>query len=264
MVPRRSLALVVAVALAVIASAAAYAGLHAAQERADKNAAAASVYVLKGVVPRDDSVAFAYAQGLIAKTQTPVQFVPAGAVTNLSSISDNVAQYELPPGEIVTNAMFVPQSTIHSIAAERVPTGDVAVSVTTDLVHGVAGLIQPGDKTDILVNTGGSQETFLFQSVPVLAVDTTLVAAKGTTPGAGGNPFTQAKNVITFAVPPAAASTIAHASGIYLALEAAGDASSSSIIDGSTLVPGLPTAALNSPPSTGQRVVSSNNEENTP
>ena len=44
------------------------------------------------------------------------------------------------------------------LAAQTVPKGDVAVSVSVDQVHGVAGLIQPGDKVDILVDLGGDQE----------------------------------------------------------------------------------------------------------
>jgi Flp pilus assembly protein CpaB len=247
MVPRRSLAVVVAVALALIASAAAYAGLHTAQEDAAKNATLTSIYVLKGVVPRDDTAAFANAEGLIKTKRIPRQLVPVGAVTRLSAIGDYVAQYDLPPGEVVTNTMFVSPATVHGLAAQRLPKGDVAVSVTTDLTHGVAGLIEPGDKADVLVNMNGDQETFLLQSVLVLAVDTTLVPARGqrlssTHSGA----FTQARNVVTFAVPPPTASKLAEANngdggvsgGIYLALDAIGNIPSSSTITGSTLVPG--------------------------
>jgi Flp pilus assembly protein CpaB len=202
-----------------------------------------------------------------------MQLVPTGAVTHLSAIGDNVALYNLPSGAVVTDSMFVSPATIHSLAAQRVPPGDVAVSVSTDLVHGVAGLIQPGDKADILVNIQGNLETMLFQSVPVLAVDTTLVPARGKTSGvAQANAFTEAKNLITFAVPPPAATAIAAASngaggvsgGLYLALAARGNAPSSSTIDGSTLVPGFSSVGSNSVSSGAVHVFKSNNEENHP
>ena len=82
------------------------------------------------------------------------------------------------------SGMFQSPDTIASVAAETVPQGDVAISVSVDQVHGVAGLIQPGDKVDILIDVNGSQETYLYQAVPVLAVGTTLVPAPGTTESA--------------------------------------------------------------------------------
>jgi Flp pilus assembly protein CpaB len=273
MVPRRSLAVVVAVALAVVVSAAAYAGLHSAQLDAQKNARLTSVYVLNGPVARGDSAGFADALGLIKTSRIPMQLVPAGAVTRLSLIRDNVAQFDLPSGAVMTDSMFVSPATLHSLAAQRVPRGDVAVSVSTDLVHGVAGLIQPGDKADILVNIQGGLETMLFQSVPVLAVDTTLVPARGQAAGAvHANAFTGAKNVITFAVPPPTATTIAAATngaggvsgGLYLALAARGNAPSSATIDGSTLVPGFSSGGSTPTSSGGVHVFIGDTNENHP
>jgi pilus assembly protein CpaB len=249
MVPKRSVAVVVAVVLATIASAGAYLGLRSAQQGADRNAAVTSVYVLKGLVPRNDSGAAAYAQGLIKATRLPRQFVPAGAVTNLSSIRDRVAGSDLPAGEIVVGGMFVSLTAIAGAAAQRVPPGDVAVSVSVDRVHAVAGLIRPGDKVDILVDIGGASETFLYQSVPVLAVGTTLVPAPGTAT-AGPGAATQAGNVITFAVAPAAAARISQANsggggvtgGVYLALAAPGNAVVAfTTITGANLIPGSET-----------------------
>ena len=251
--PRRSVAVLVAVVLAVMASAAAYDALHTAQQKAYKNATITSVYILKGVVPQNESGGAAEAQGLIKPTRMPLQFVPPGAVTDLAAIRDRVAGANLPTGEILVSGMFVSLKSISSVAAERVPKGDVAVSVATDQVHSVAGLIQPGDKVDILVDIRGAQETFLYQSVPVLAVGTTLVPAPGSTSTAG-HPTTvsQAGNVITFAVTRDAAARIALANnggggvtgGIYLALEAAGSGTMTTpTITGANLVPGGPSVS---------------------
>jgi pilus assembly protein CpaB len=251
----------VAVALATLARAAAYVGLHSAQKTAAKNASLASVYVLKAIVPADDSAGSAYAQGLIKVVRLPSQFVPTGAVTNLSTIRAHVAWYELPADEVVTQAMFVSPGALHSIAAERIPKGDVAVSVSVDQVHGVAGLIQPGDRVDILANKGGNQETFLYQSVAVLAVGTTLVSSPGNATPGSTRAADQAKNIITFAVNNADATEIAQANsggggvtgGIYLALSAAGTPRvPATAITVSNLVPGLNIPA--SPPGAAQRV----------
>lgn len=261
--PRRSVAVVVAAVLAALVSVAAYAGLNGAQQTAERNARLTSVFVLTGTVPRGDSAGFARAEGLIRAKKLPGQLVPAGAVTRFSSISDHVALDQLPATQVVTADMFVAPAAIHSAAARRVPHGDVAVSVSTDLTHGVAGLLQPGDRADILVSLQrGSVESFLYQAVPVLAVDTTLVSGKGQSGGTTST-FNQAKNIITFAVPPPAAAAIALAGGggggvsggLYLALAAVGSRSSTSSspvsISGTTLVPGAPSLGSNGVPSSG-------------
>jgi pilus assembly protein CpaB len=291
-VPRKSLAVVVAIALAVVASAAADLGLHSAQKNAQKNATLTSVYVLKGAVPRNESVAAAYLQGLITSTRLPVQFVPAGAVTNLSLIRNHEAEYNLPAGQVVVDAMFISPKAGTSLAAQTVPKGDVAVSVSVDQVHGVAGLIQPGDKVDILVDLDSDQESYLYQLVPVLAVGSTLVPTPHTTatPVANSSTSTTTPNdqsasanpenskvIITFAVPPAAAATIALANsggggvsgGLYLALVASGDAAvSATTISGANLITGLPAGSASNPGSTivssGGHVSHSDTDEKTP
>ncbi len=277
--PRKSLAVVVAVALAVVVSAAAYAGLHSAQKSADNNARLTSVYVLKGAVPRNESAAAAYLQGLITTTRLPLQFVPVGAVTNLSHIRDNEAEYNLPAGEVVVDAMFVAPKAGSSLAAQTVPKGDVAVSVSVDQTHGVAGLIQPGDKVDILVDLNGDQEIYLYQLVPVLAVGASLVPTpetKTTTPQASVT-VPQTKVIITFAVTRVAAARIALANssgggvagGLYLALVASGSAAvPATTISGANLIPGSPAASGSNPAPTavsiGGHVTHSETDEKTP
>jgi pilus assembly protein CpaB len=291
-VPRKSLAVVVAIALAVVASAVADIGLHSAQKNAQKNAALTSVYVLKGAVPRNESVSAAYLQGLITSTRLPLQFVPAGAVTDLSQIRNHEAEYNLPAGQVVVDAMFVSPKAGTSLAAQTVPKGDVAVSVSVDQVHGVAGLIQPGDKVDILVDLEGDLETYLYQLVPVLAVGSTLVPGphlktasvptSSTSPGTSTSQSASVKTegskvIITFAVPPAAASTIALANssgggvsgGLYLALVASGDAAvSATTISGANLILGSPAGSASNPGTTivssGGHVTHSDTDEDTP
>jgi pilus assembly protein CpaB len=179
--------------------------------------------------------------------------------------------------------MFVSPDAIPSVASETVPKGDVAISVSVDQVHGVAGLIQPGDKVDILVDIGGDQETYLYQSVPVMAVGTTLVPVAGKRSTAGQTSAdAQPSNIITFAVPPAAATRIALANsggggvtgGIYLALAAPGNGPTSTTpVTGSNLIDGAstgaPTPAGGSSPSasglaTGERIQGSEKNDTTP
>jgi Flp pilus assembly protein CpaB len=280
--PRRSLAVLIATALAVLASAGAYVGLHSAQQKDKKNASATFVYVLTGTVPPDDSVASAYSEGLIREAQTRAQFVPIGAIRDLAMIHNEVAWYSLPAGEVVVGGMFVSPGSIGSLAAKRVPSGDVAVSVTANQVHSVAGLIQPGDEVDIMVDIDGNQERYLYRSVRVLGVGTTLVPAPVNTPSSDSVSATLANNVITFAVPLTYASYIAQANnsgsgvigGVYLALAGVDNgAMPIATVTGSNLIQGGPSNvpssvsgsnSLLAGPMIGEHVVRSETNENTP
>jgi pilus assembly protein CpaB len=254
MTPKRTVVVAVAVAVGVVASVLSYVFLNNAQQNAYHNAKLVPAYVITKEIPRTLSGADAVNGGYVKQEKVPAEFRPSSAVTDVSDIRDQAAGTNLPAGEIVTSGMFVSPDSIASVAAETVPAGDVAISVSVDQVHSVAGLIQPGDKVDMLLDINGNQETYLYQAVPVLAVGTTLVPAPGTTATATAaqtSPATQESNVITFAVPPAAAARIALAQsdgggvtgGIYLALEAAGNTPTApTTITGSNLIPSSTTA----------------------
>ena len=246
MTSKRTVVVAVAVAVGVLASVLSYVFLNNAQNNAYHNAKLVNAYVIAKPIPRTLSGSDAASGGYLQQKKVPAEFRPSTAVTNLSSIRDDEANANLPVGEIAVSGMFSSPDTIASVAAETVPQGDVAISVSVDQVHAVAGLIQPGDKVDILLDINGSQETTLYQQVPVLAVGTTLVPAPGTAPSGTQTTATTTSNVITFAVTPAAAARIALADsdgggvtgGIYLALEAAGNpAAAPTTITSANLIP---------------------------
>jgi pilus assembly protein CpaB len=259
MTSKRTVVVAVAVAVGVVASVLSYVFLNNAQNNAYHNAKLVNAYVIAKPIPRTLSGVDAANGGYLQEKKVPAEFRPASAVTNLTSIRDDSANTNLPVGEIVVSGMFVAPDTIASVAAETVPQGDVAISVSVDQVHAVAGLIQPGDKVDILLDINGNQETTLYQQVPVLAVGTTLVPAPGTTPSGTQTTASTTSNVITFAVTPAAAARIALADsdgggvtgGIYLALEAAGNpAEAPTTITSSNLIPASTTGVTATPTTT--------------
>ena len=57
----------------------------------------------------------------------------------------------LVPGQVVVDGMFVDQATAFVTFSERIPVDQVAVTVSVDQVHGVAGLLVPGDKVNLMV-----------------------------------------------------------------------------------------------------------------
>ena len=152
MTSKRTVVVAVAVAVGVVASVLSYVFLNNAQNNAYHNAKLVYAYVITKPIPRTLSGVDAANGGYLEQKKVPAEFRPASAVTNLSAIRDQAADANLPAGEIVVSGMFESPDTIASVAAETVPAGDVAISVSVDQVHGVAGLIQPGDKVDILLD----------------------------------------------------------------------------------------------------------------
>lgn len=273
MTSKRTVVVAVAIAVGVVASVLSYVFLNNAQQNAYHNAKLVPAYVITKAIPRTLSGVDAVNGGYVKQEKVPAEFRPTSAVTDVNDIRDQAAGTNLPAGEIVTSGMFVAPDSIASVAAETVPAGDVAISVSVDQVHSVAGLIQPGDKVDMLLDINGNQETYLYQAVPVLAVGTTLVPAPGTAATAAQTTAaTQESNVITFAVPPAAAARIALAQsdgggvtgGIYLALEAAGNTPTApTTITGSNLIPGN-TAGASAPTGTNEAAGATTTTTTTP
>ena len=68
-------------------------------------------------------------------------------------IRGKVALTKLSAGQIVVDGMFVEPRVAQVTAAQRIPAGQVAVTVSVDQVAGVAGLLVPGDKVNIMVST---------------------------------------------------------------------------------------------------------------
>lgn len=224
---RRSVIVAVALVLGVVAGGAAYAFLHDVQQRAYNGAKLADVYEASGPIPKGASGAAAVGAGLITKTQIPAKFRPAGTVTDLASIQAEVATGDIAAGQVVVGGLFASPSSTAGTAAQSIPKGDVAITVSVDPVHAVAGLPEPGDQVDILVSMNhGAQEQYLYQNVPVLAVGSTLAnrptqaTATAATTGGGqaagsaqgqGQAPAPSSNLVTFAVSPDAAARIAFA-----------------------------------------------------
>ena len=222
---RRSMIVLVAVLLGVAAGGASYAYLHSVQQRAYHNAALTQVYEVKGAIGKGATGAAAIAAGQIVKAQIPSQFRPADAVSDLASIRGEVAVANLTNGEVISSGLFVAQIVAAGTAAQAVPAGDVAISLSLDSVHSVAGLVQPGDLVDLLIQRPDGSEDALYQNVLVLAIGTT-VAGTAQTAAASTTPA-NSSNLYTFAVPLDAAARLAlvsagadGTSNLYMALVA--------------------------------------------
>ncbi|MBV9410484.1 MAG: Flp pilus assembly protein CpaB [Acidimicrobiia bacterium] len=210
--------LVVAVVVALVAAGAIYSYLNSVQDRAYNNAKLVKVYRVDKDIAKGLPGEQAIDQEYVKSGDIPQQYRPTTALTDINAIRGKVALNNLSAGQIVVDGMFVDPRTATVSFAQRIPPGQVAVTIQVDNIRGVAGLIVPGDQVNIMAQAQDGQR-YLFQNVNVLAVgntpapqpgDTTATTAQTTAGGGSG--------LMTFAVPPLAAAKISVASGVYLTL----------------------------------------------
>ena len=240
---KRTLVLLAALVVGVVAAGALYFYVNGIENRAYKGTQPVVVWVVKQNIPAGTSCAAA--QPAIGQKKVPLDVRPATAITDPSTIVGKVAKINLVAGQVVTSDMFAEQTDVlQSTFADRLGVGRVAVTVSVDQVHGVSGLLQPGDRVTMMVvltgaeagaASGNSTTTttvqgqaptqgadlgeirFLYQNVEILAVGTNI----GTSNPSGNTQVTAASSgLITFAVPADAAARIALVGAqLYLALE---------------------------------------------
>jgi pilus assembly protein CpaB len=218
--PSRTVIVIAAVAAALLAGTAASAFLSGSDARAYKGATLVKVYKVVKDVPKGFSGDEAIATEKVKVDKIPQEFRPGTALTDVNALRGKVALTNLSANQVLVDGMFVDPRVAQVTAAQRIPSGQVAVSLTFDQVHAVAGLLVPGDKVNIMINVDGAEHT-LYQNVNILYIGTQAAPQAGDTaavaaPAAGSN-------LITFAVPQDAANRLAWAfkndpSTIHLAL----------------------------------------------
>jgi pilus assembly protein CpaB len=80
----------------------------------------------------------------------PQQYVAANAISSARAVDGQVLAVPLSKGEQVTATRF--QFSSDAGLAFEVPSGMVAISLSSDEVRGVAGLVKPGDNVAIVVS----------------------------------------------------------------------------------------------------------------
>lgn len=249
---RRTLILVAAIVIAMVAAFLVYNYVDGVEQNAMGDAKLVPVFVVEAPIAR--GAAGEAAAGGIKRSNIPQEFKPANAITSLEDIAGKVAIGDLAPNQVVVADMFVDRSDpaarkSNSEYLRRIRGEDqVAITISVDQVRGTAGLIEPGDYVSIMLTSnsqapadgqggqaaqGDSSALFttgaryLFQKAEVLAVDKTFVPQAGQTATAPAdttdtNNGTQQRGLITLIVPARAAQYIGSVAPdrIYLVLVA--------------------------------------------
>jgi pilus assembly protein CpaB len=248
---RRTLILLGAIAVGVVAALLLFNYVRGIEDRANENAKRVDVFSAQADIIRGTPGETAVADGSIASSKIPQEFKPTTAISTTDEIQKKVALFDIPQNTVIVKDMFVdPASTQISFRARLKDPGHQAISVSVDSIRAVGGFLVPGDQVNIMVMAEvtapegacespdprsvpvgcyiTSMARYLYQEVHILAVgaqpelspgeQVSTTNADGTTTETTGDSGT-----ITFNVPPQAAQWIASAQtggGMYLTLVA--------------------------------------------
>lgn len=227
---RRTLILVAAIAVGVVAAFFLFNYVNGVEDRANENAERVHVFMVKSEVPRGTFGEEAEAQGLVVAAEIPRQFLPATAVKDLDAIKGKVAVGDLPANSVLVDGQFVDPTIANTGFSQRLEssgTDRVAITISVDQTRGVAGLVVPGDIVDIIVvaqrvgpefveipEEARGEAHLLYQNLEVLAVGQSAApdigsAAADTASTEEQAVQAQASGLITLSVPREAAVRVA-------------------------------------------------------
>jgi len=257
---RRTLILLAALAVGVVAAVLLYTYVKGIEDRANSQAKRVKVFYATNDIKRGTPGEDAVKNSDIQEGQIPQQFRPATAINSTDEVNKKVALFDIPANTVILQNMFVDPATTQISFRQRLRNPDhVAVSFQSDGANAVGGFLVAGDDVNMMVfqsqgpgesTEGGNQgqenrgtavpggftkkARMLYQKVQLLAVGTNAKLLPGesaasktasSSEGEGGS-SQQVANVFTTNVPPEASLWIASAqasgggNGIYLSLVA--------------------------------------------
>ncbi len=215
---RRTLILVGAILIGVIAALLIYNYVQGINRRANNNAKLVTVYVAKSDITKGTAGETATASKAIDTAQIPQQIRPATAITTTDQLSKKVALFDIPKNSVIITGMFVDPATAQISFRDRLTKRTwVAVSISIDQVHGVAGFLVAGDEVNMTMDVQPTDDPlakqpnlihiksvpqYLYQKVFIIAVGNQPALQPGET--ASTTDSSQSSGVLTLEVPPAA------------------------------------------------------------
>ena len=188
----RTVAVVAAVVLALIATAAITMYIRGIEQRAFDDAEMVEVFVAQEEIPEGISASAASEAGSIAREDRPSVSVPDGAVASLDELSGLVSADPILPGEVLVRARWVDPADARATGID-IPEGMEAVSVQVGIPPGVAGFIRSGDRVSLIATLTApgpeveeeddveqpdeTRTQYLLQGIDVLAVGQRVAGA---------------------------------------------------------------------------------------
>jgi pilus assembly protein CpaB len=189
----RVLAILIAVVLALVATAAMVAYVNSADRRAISGQEPVSVLVAKKPIKAGTSGEDAQNADSIVQLQVPRKNVVAGALRFPTQLEQRYAAVDIVKGEQLLQERWVGAEDVAGRRLLQIPEDHQALSLGLDITKQVAGFVTPGDKVGLLFTfkkEEGNGESvdrtnFLLQNIQVLAVGATALP-NGSSQSGGG------------------------------------------------------------------------------
>src|SRR4029453_9817783 len=186
----RILAILVAVVLALVATAALVVYVNGADRRAISDQKPMLVWVAAQAIKAGTPGQSARNTGMIRQVPVPRKNVVDGAVISLTQIQNRYAAVDIVAGEQLLQKRWVGPGDVAGGPLLRIQPGYQALAIEMDLTRQVAGFVTPGDKVSLILSMkrpgpGGDidRSQFLLQNIQVLAVGATALANAATQGG---------------------------------------------------------------------------------
>lgn len=189
---RRRILLIVAAVIAALGTLLVFFYVRSADHRAAQEFKAQTVLKAIKQIDPGETVEAAQAAGKIAPGPVAQGEVLPGALTDLSTISGQIARTTIMPGEQIIASKF--GTTVADTSTLTIPDGKMAISVNLTDTARVAGFVNPGNDVAIFLTSNGTVGSFtrlLMPKVPVIAVGTTTLVATTKTDSSTGAQTTE-------------------------------------------------------------------------
>lgn len=225
---KRTAILLVAIIVGALAAFLLFNYVQGIEDRANEGAQRVQAFRAKNLIPRGTPGETAANAGDIEDKGIPQDIRPDTAITSLEEIQAKVALFDIAPGTVIVQGMFVDPASAQISFRERLKNKNhVAITIQVDPVRAVGGFLVAGDEVNMLVmeqrSTGEGTPApsaegevqpllmqaarYLYQDVQIIAVGQNVLLEPGEAPPEGAT--AGATNLLTLNVPPKAAQWIA-------------------------------------------------------
>jgi pilus assembly protein CpaB len=222
----RVLAVLLAVVLALVATAAMVVYVRSADRRAISGQKPVTVWRAKETIPALTSGEDAQTRNMIEPVEVASSSAVEGRVRSLQQLDNRYAAVDIVKGEQLLLSRWVGAEDVGGRRLLQIPENHQAVSIGVDLVRQVAGFVTPGDKVSVVVTmplNGSDKTQYVLRDVQVLAVGATALTRTAQSSGGRVNQGkgSQTLTAVTLAVEDGDVKKVIHAAeegSIYLTL----------------------------------------------
>jgi pilus assembly protein CpaB len=233
MMPRRSIAAIAAVLLAVFGAVVIISYVRGADSRAQAGEELVDVLVV------DDQVAAGTPagdlSGSVSVEQVPARLLATDAVTDLSSLEGMVVSAPLVPGDQVVTTRFADPAALAPEGTVLAPEGMVEVSMALDAQRAVGGVLRAGDKVGVQLTSQGESGSGITAYTVYRVFDDVLVTRVD---GPESNDDPAATYLVTLALSKEDAATVllgTTSQSVWLSLQESPVGAASTVADDTTL-----------------------------